>query len=70
MNYNGYELRNLKCMMLDIPKISKLFKHHVDLTIDHPMENELGTTYINEALRLDAKNMGLQQLDFEVVNNG
>lgn len=67
MKYKNYELVNLKCMMLDMPKISKLFKKYVDLTIGHPMEDELGTTYITECLHLDGKKLGLDVLEFEVI---
>lgn len=67
MNYKSYKLQNLKCMILDIPKISKIFKKHVELTIEHPLEDELGTTYIELALKADAKKEMVQVLEFEVV---
>lgn len=67
MNYKNYKLQNLKCMMLDIPKISKIFKKHVDWTVDHPLEDELGTTYIDLALKDNAKKIGIEILEFEVV---
>lgn len=67
MKYKNYKLNNLKCMMLDMTKVRKLFEKHVDLTVGQPMEDELGVAYISECLRLGAQKMGVEVLEFEVV---
>lgn len=77
MNYRNFQLQNLKCMMMDIPKISRAFKHAVDLVSDNPIEyGELekevleascDEEYIARLLRASDE---YEILEFEVIKNG
>ena len=67
MKYKGYELQNLECDILDIMDIYRMFEKHVDLTVGHPCEEELGTTYIRVAIEVDARRARIENLDFNVV---
>jgi len=38
--YNGYELKNVKCMMLSIPKLSLCFENCVDVILSEISKNK------------------------------
>ena len=74
MKYKNYELQNLECDILDLMEVGHLLEKHVDLTACQPHEHaakklidELGTTYIQVAIEVDARRAGIQGLGFKVT---
>ena len=61
--YKGYELRNLKCMMLDIPKISREFESQVDSVISLKIHDD----YAIDCISIGLKALNLGVLSFDVV---
>lgn len=61
-SYKGYKLINLKCMMLDIPMISRAFEGIVDVA-GHDDDIE----WVTNKLKDFGKVRGLEVLEFEVI---